>query len=97
MPFHYAPSYIEFVNDIQVKNLDCDLASYDLNEEINNVFKGIGENKNLSDFDDTFKYNYDKESKVYKLIKATKSIIRSGLKRNELVLLTRDILKKLDS
>ncbi|MBS7401877.1 MAG: hypothetical protein KIG16_05180 [Eubacteriales bacterium] len=38
VPFHYAPSYIEFVNDIYVKNLDCDLVSYDLNEEINNVF-----------------------------------------------------------
>lgn len=96
VPFNYASNYIEFVNDIYVKNLDCDLSLYNIDEELDNVFNSIG--KNLSDTDDSFKYNYEQNNtKVYKLIRATKNIIKTGIKRSELILFTKDILKKLDA
>lgn len=96
VPYNYAHNYIKFVNDIYAKNLDCDLSSWDnLDEEIENVFNAIS-NK-LSDADDSFKYSYDSDIKVYKLIKAIKSIIKTEVKRQELVLFTKDILRNLDS
>jgi len=96
VPFTYASNYIEFVNDIYVKNLDCNISEYDVDEEIENVFNAIG--GSLTDLDDSFKYNYEQNNtKTYKLIKATKNIIRSGFKRNELLLFTKDIIKKLDN
>ena len=96
VPFKYASNYIEFVNDIYVKNLDCNILEYNIDEEIENVFNAIG--GSLNDSDDSFKYNYEQNnSKTYKLIKATKNIIRSGFKRDELLLFTKDIIKKLDN
>lgn len=96
VPFNYASNYIEFVNDIYIKNLDCNLLNYNVEEEIENVFNAIG--RHLSDADDSFKYNFEQNNtKVYKLIRATKNIIKTSIKRQELVLLTKEILKKLDN
>ena len=96
VPFKYASNYIEFANDIYVKNMDCNISEYNIEEEIENVFKAIG--GNLNDSDDSFKYNYEQNnSKTYKLIRATKNIIRTGFKRDELLLFTKDIIKKLDN
>lgn len=96
VPFTYASNYIEFASDIYVKNLDCNISEYNIDEEIENVFNAIG--GSLTDSDDSFKYNYEQNNtKTYKLIRATKNIIRSGFKRNELLLFTRDIIKKLDN
>ena len=96
VPFKYASNYIEFANDIYVKNMDCNISDYNIEEEIENVFNAIGES--LTDSDDSFKYNYEQNnSKTYKLIRATKNIIKSGFKRKELVLFTKDIIRKLDN
>lgn len=96
VPFKYASNYIEFANDIYVKNMDCNISEYNIEEEIENVFKAIG--GSLNDSDDSFKYNYEQNnSKTYKLIRATKNIIRTGFKREELLLFTKDIIKKLDN
>lgn len=95
VPFKYASNYIEFANDIYVKNMDCNIDEFDIEEEIENVFDAISES--LTDSDDSFKYNYEQNnSKTYKLIRATKNIIKSGFKKDELILFTRDIIKKLD-
>lgn len=96
VPFKYASNYIEFANDIYVKNMDCNISEYNIEEEIGNVFNAIG--SSLTDSDDSFNYRFeDNNSKTYKLIKATKNIIRSGFKCKELILLTKDIIKKLDN
>lgn len=96
VPFYYASNYIEFANDIYVKNMDCNISFYNIEEEIENVFNSISDS--LTDSDDSFKYNYEQNnSKTYKLIKATKNIIKSKFKRKELILLTKDIIKKLDN
>lgn len=96
VPFNYASDYIEFVHDIYVTNMECNLENVNVEEELLNVFNVIKEE--MSDLDDIFQYNYEQNySKTYKLIKATKNIIKSGIKLNELILFTKDIIKKLDN
>ncbi|MBQ7225528.1 MAG: hypothetical protein IJX02_02875 [Clostridia bacterium] len=98
IPLSYAANYIEFVDDIYTRNLDCDLSAYrkELDEELENIFNAIKDK--LTDNDDTFNYNYEKSNKkAYKLIRATKNIIKTGVKKQELILITKEILKKLDA
>ena len=98
IPLSYVANYIEFVDDIYTRNLDCDLSAYrkELDEELENIFNAIKDK--LTDNDDTFNYNYEKSNKkAYKLIRATKNIIKTGVKKQELILITKEILKKLDA
>ncbi|MGM9665873.1 MAG: hypothetical protein ACI3XX_04980 [Eubacteriales bacterium] len=98
IPLSYASNYIEFVNDIYTRNFDCDLSAYrkELDEELEKIFNAIKDK--LTDSDDTFNYNYEQSNKkTYKLIRATKNIIKTGVKKPELILITKEILKKLDA
>lgn len=96
LPFKYAQNYYEFVHDIYVKNLDCSLSGLDIYEELENVFNSI-KNKLTYD-DDSFNYSFDTENvKVYKLLKSTKNIIKTGNRIDELRIFTVEMLKKLDA
>lgn len=96
VPVNYSSDYFVFVDDIYTKNLDCNLNDFDVDEELENVFIAI--QSSMNDDSDSFQYNYEqKTSKTYKLIKATKNIIRTGIKREELIHLTKDYIKKIDS
>lgn len=94
IPFKYLADYFDFAHDIYVKNLDCSLEC-DLEQEIKNIFNSIA--NMLNDKDDNFSYEYDKNSsKTYKLIIATKRIIKSGFKQDELILITKNIIHKIN-
>ena len=94
IPFKYLADYFDFAHDIYVKNLDCSLEC-DLEQEIKTVFNSIA--NMLNDKDDNFSYQYDKNSsKTYKLIIATKTIIKSGFKQDELILITKNIIHKIN-
>lgn len=95
IPFNYAEDYIEFVNDIYTKNFECDISESNVEKEIENIFKSLKDD--LNDKNDLLDINYDQDNKkTYKLITATKKIIKSGFKLNELILFTSAIIHKID-
>lgn len=96
VPLRYADDFFEFVHDIYVKNLNCDLINYNLDEEIEFVFNGIKDK--LTDDDKAFDYKFENDSvKTYKLIQAIKNIIKTGLNIEELKIFTTDVLRKIDA
>ena len=95
IPFNYAKDYFEFAYDIYTKNLECNISDCNVEQEVEDIFNVIKEQ--LNDNDDSFKYDYEQNSKkTYKLIQATKSIIKSGFKLDELLWFTKDIINKID-
>lgn len=95
IPFNYAKDYFEFVNDIYTKNFECNISECNVEEEIENIFKSLKDD--LNDKNDLLDINYDQNNKkTYKLITATKKIIKSGFKLNELILFTSAIIHKID-
>ncbi|MBO6022120.1 hypothetical protein J6P68_04785 [bacterium] len=95
IPFNYAKDYFEFVNDIYTKNFECNISECNVEEEIENIFKNLKDD--LNDKNDLLDINYGQNNKkTYKLITATKKIIKSGFKLNELILFTSAIIHKID-
>lgn len=96
IPFKYAPDFFVFIDDIYTKNFDCDLTSENIEEELIDIFNAI--KGKLNQDSDDFKCDYEKQNtKVYKLIRATKNIIITGVKLNELILFTKSFLNKIDA
>lgn len=95
VPKKFASSYFDFIYDIYKYNFDCSLIDKNLDEEFEFVFDGL--RSSLTKEKDTDELSVKVTSKTYKLIKSTKNVIINNETKEEIIKLSKSIVKIIDN